>query len=136
MVKVRFHRDGVDRKKELLQPLGDGNGISGRLFRKRWMISGMTLIMFLFSAISAEAGMVYGRVSGVEGGVFTPEDTFEIYDSQNRRLKEVRTDSEGGYSVLLPEGVFRVIYHNTWEAWIQSTPSAVRQDIYLRPRGR
>jgi hypothetical protein len=111
-----------------------------RFFRggvnKKWGIW-VVVVGFLFCfSLSSEAGMVYGRVSGVEGGVFTPGDTFEIYDSQNRKLKDVQTDSGGGYSVLLPEGVFRVVYRNRWEAWIQSTPSAVRQDIYLKSKGK
>ena len=94
-----------------------------------WMMT----VGFLFCfSVSSEAGMVYGRVLGVDGGTFTPGDTFAVYNSQNKKLQDVRTDSERGYSVLLPEGVFRVVYRDTWEAWIQSTPNAVRQDFFLR----
>jgi hypothetical protein len=103
---------------------------------KKWWIWMMAVGFLFYFSVSSEAGMVYGRVLGVEGGVFTPGDTLAVYDSQNRKLQDVRTDSERGYSVLLPEGVFRVVYRDTWEAWIQSTPSAVRQDVYLKPKGK
>jgi hypothetical protein len=119
-------------KTNILSAVKSKHGFFRRGGGKKWRIWMMAVgFLFCFS-LSSEAGMVYGRVLGVDGGVFTPGDTFAVYDSQNRKVQDVRTDSERGYSVLLPEGVFRVVYRDTWQAWIQSTPNAVRQDFFLK----
>ncbi len=123
---------GYEKTNFLLDTKSKHGFSRGGVGNKWWIWMMAVGFLFCFS-LSSEAGMVYGRVSG---GNFRPGGTLAIYDSQNRKVKDVPTDSRGGYSVLLPEGVFRVEYSDAWEAWIQSTPSAVRQDIYLKPKGR
>lgn len=136
MVKLRFHKDAVGRKTEILQTLGHQNGIYGSPFRKRWAIAGVTLIILFFSAVSAEAGMVYGRISK-EGGFILGNRTFVLMDENRKNSVNVQTDPQGNYSIMIPPGVYRVRYTDEageWEAQVWSYPNATQQDIQLRMR--
>jgi len=136
MVKLRFHTDVVGRRREILQTLGDQNRISGSPFHKRWAIAGVTLIILFFSAVSGEAGMVYGRISK-EGGFILANRTFVLMDENRKNSVNVQTDRQGNYSIMIPPGVYRVRFTDEageWEAQVRSYPNASQQDIQLRRR--
>lgn len=110
------------------------------MFKHKWVFTNWTIVSMAFTlllclAISAEAGMVSGRVRGADDN-FEPGDEFIVFDAQERRFP-VTTDQNRNYSILLPPGVYRVEFKKNdlvWEAWIQSSTQPVHQDIILRRR--
>jgi hypothetical protein len=100
---------------------------------KKWKIVSLSFAIVLYFVISAEAGMVYGHLYGAEG-YFQPSDTFTLTEEKGNRFS-VTTDENKGYSINIPPGIYKVEFKkggNVWEAWIQSLPDAVGQDIYLQ----
>jgi hypothetical protein len=99
----------------------------------KWRIVCLVFTLILCFTISAEAGMVYGHLYGAEG-YFQPSDTFTLTDEKGNRFS-VTTDENKGYSITIPPRIYKVEFKKggaVWEAWIQSLPDAVGQDIYLQ----
>jgi hypothetical protein len=139
MVKRRIHTDAVGGKAEILQPLGYRNGTYSSLFRKRWAFAGVTLMILFFFVASAESGMVYGGIFGVDQELQVG-DTLSLFNEKGVRLEaKIKVDEYKGYTINLPQGIYRVEFNksgNTWEAWIQSFPQSIRQDINFQKKVR
>src|SRR5262249_60324976 len=94
------------------------------------------VFFLLCFAIQAKADQVYGRVF-VDN---KPQlgKSLVVKDSSDKKIKDVKTDDYGGYSVFLPPGTYRVgVTENNvvWEGTIESFPQPVRRDIHLKKRG-
>jgi hypothetical protein len=99
----------------------------------KWIFAGLGFGLLLSFPPSSEGGMVYGRVYSPQG-IFRPGDRFELYDTSGKKVRDVATGSDGSYNLNIPEGTYRVQFTKggeTWQAWIESFPQAVRQDIHL-----
>ncbi|VAX34209.1 hypothetical protein MNBD_NITROSPIRAE03-1749 [hydrothermal vent metagenome] len=91
--------------------------------------------LFILIAVTAEAGMVYGRVYGADGA-FKTGDTFLLIKKDGGVIK-VKTDDSRGYSIIIAPGIYMVQFRKDgtlWEAWIRSFSSPVRQDIHLKKK--
>ncbi len=101
----------------------------------KWLCIYLGLSFFLCSVVPVEAGQVYGRVYDKEGK-FPPGGFFTLTD-KNEKSYPVKTDKYRGYSIIIPEGIYKVNYqannNQSFEAWIKSFQNSVRQDIYLNP---
>ncbi len=121
-------------KTNILLTIKPKYGFSRRGVDKKWGIW-MMAVGFLFClVVSSEAGMVYGRVSA-EDRPLKRGDTLTFFDEKKNALGTTSVDERGGYTISLPQGIFRVELKGdggVWEGWIQSTPQSVRQDIYLK----
>jgi hypothetical protein len=99
-----------------------------------WIIVFIVFIFLLIFVIPANAGDVYGRVSG---GCFRPGNTFYVTNQQQKKYP-VATDNSGGYRTSLPSGAYKVTYdcgnRRTLRAWLQSYSQPTRQNIYLQER--
>jgi hypothetical protein len=112
-LRHRFYRGRVDKK--------------GRIC--------ILVLSFVFClVVSSEAGMVYGRVFA-EDRPLKRGDTLTFFDEKKNPLGATTVDERGGYTISVPQGIYRVEFRrddSVWEGWIQSTPQSVRQDIYLK----
>ena len=98
-----------------------------------WLLC--ALAVWLASVRAAEAGIVYGRVSGGEGHFQTRQSELTIRNANNEIVQRVKTDEQSNYSVGLAPGEYRVEFQHgdkLWIASIQSAESPIRQDIRLR----
>jgi Prealbumin-like fold domain len=103
---------------------------------RKWIVIILDAGFLLSFSLSAEAGMVYGRVYSPQG-IFGPGDRFELYDTSGKKVRDVATDTDGSYNLNIPEGTYRVQFTKvgrTWQAWIESFPQAIRQDVKLMPK--
>ena len=96
------------------------------------------LLFSLFFVATANAGLVYGHVYDESGkSVINKQLAFrELQDyNKNGKLEEFKTatDANGYYSVSLPPGMYRVECEGK-EAFIQSHPQPLKQDIVLRKK--
>jgi hypothetical protein len=97
-----------------------------------WIIMLVVFTCLLIFVIPANAGDVYGRVSGE---CFLPGGTFYVTNNQGKRYP-VATGNNGRYRTSLPSGAYEVTYTcrngNTLRAWLQSYSQPTRQNIYLQ----
>jgi hypothetical protein len=130
----RIHVHLLHRKMNVRLDIKSKQGLFRPRVDKSWGIC-VLLLGFLFClVVSSEAGMVYGRVSA-EDRPLKREDTITFFDEKKNLLGATTVDERGGYTISLPQGIFRVEFRGdggVWEGWIQSTPQSVRQDIYLK----
>jgi energy-converting hydrogenase Eha subunit F len=96
---------------------------------------GLASVLIFWTAIPAKADQVYGRVfidKQAQAG-----KSLAVTDSSGKKIKDVKTDEYGGYSVFLSPGTYRIEFtenNATWEGTIESFPQPVRRDIYLKKR--
>lgn len=101
---------------------------------KRWWVIGSglcpTVTLALSLPISADAGLISGRVSD-ERGTFRAGGTFSVKLSAGKTV-QVKTDAEGNYRVFLPPGIYTVEFSDGRSAEILSHPEPIKQDIRLK----
>jgi hypothetical protein len=105
-------------------------------FCKKWIIVPLSFVFLLFFAISAEAGMVYGRVYLI-GGNFPPNEMFTLEDERGSPPIRVSTDGYGNYRLTIPDGHYTARYtarDGEWRGEVWSYPDPIRMDIYMRRR--
>jgi len=120
---------GADRDRRRMNMVG---GSGQKRVAKMWTVPLILSLVFCL-AVTAEAGMVYGRVYGADD-VFRPGDTFALL-KKDKLVMEVKTDESRGYSIIIDPGIYRVQFRKggaIWEAWIQSFSGPARQDIHLK----
>lgn len=104
----------------------------------KWIIVCLAFTLAFCLAIPAEADMVYGRVYDETGRLQCGEKfTIKGKDPNGNIFSvEVSTDKgDGSYRISIPPGTYKVEFiknNDTLEAWIQSFPQPIRQDIYLK----
>jgi hypothetical protein len=116
-------------------------GMTGRIFHfrhgSRWAIVTIAVTLLLGFAVHAKADLVYGRVYEAEGK-FPPEGTFTLINNQDKKEYIVKTDGDRGYSIVIPQGIYKVEFKQgdiSWEAEIRSVSAPIQQDIYLKRVG-
>lgn len=83
-------------------------------------------------SVSADAGLVSGRVNDAKG-TFKPGDTFRVKDASGKVVKDaVKTDGSKGYSLFLPPGIYTAEFSDGRSVMIQSHPEPIRQEIQLK----
>ena len=98
------------------------------------------IFIFAFFAVSAEAGMVYGRVY-CDGCDLPRQITFDVTKKTGtdsitqKKITTITTDENRDYSMFLPPGIYKIKVINAqkrqWGARIRSYSNPIRQDIYL-----
>ncbi|MBZ0159857.1 carboxypeptidase-like regulatory domain-containing protein [Candidatus Methylomirabilis sp.] len=92
----------------------------------------LTATLAFIGPISADAGLVSGRVNDTKGK-FQAGGTFRVKDSEGKVVNDrVKTDERGGYSIFLPPGIYTVEFSDGRGAVIQSHPEPLQQNIYLK----
>lgn len=90
---------------------------------------------FLYVVSQANADQVYGRV--FLDNKAQPGKSFVVKDASDKKVKDVKTDEYGGYSVFLAPGTYRIEFTENnvvWEGTIESFPQPVRRDVHLKKR--
>lgn len=96
------------------------------------IMAGLVAALSLFVSISADAGLVSGRVNDAKG-TFRPGGSFRVKDSSGKVVKDsVKTDESKGYSLFLPPGIYTAEFSDGRSAAIQSHPEPIRQNIQLK----
>lgn len=104
---------------------------SGRYtWRRGGMITGLATALWLFVSVSADAGLVSGRVSDA-AGKFRPGSTFHVKGADGK-VVQVTTDKVGNYRVFLPPGIYTVEFPDGRKAEILSHQEPIKQDINLQ----
>lgn len=96
------------------------------------IMTGLVTALSLFVSVSADAGLVSGRVNDAKG-TFQPGGSFRVKDASGKVVKDsVKTDESKGYSLFLPPGIYTAEFSDGRSAVIQSHPEPIRQDIQLK----
>jgi len=104
--------------------------------RYRWwrtgIMTGFAVALSLFVSVSADAGLVSGRVNDAKG-TFQSGGSFSVKDASGKVVKDsVKTDESKGYSLFMPPGIYTAEFSDGRSAVIQSHPEPIRQDIQLK----
>lgn len=96
------------------------------------VITSLAIALSLLLSVSAEAGLVSGRVNDAKNK-FKPGEVFRVKDSLGNVVKDsVKTDESKGYSLFLPPGIYTVEFSDGRSTVIQSHPEPIQQNINLK----